>query len=49
MKLAQAIEQATNRWMTWKISKSTQREFGIPKGLPYLTGFVIHCGILAEQ
>ena len=49
MKLAEAIGQATTRWMTWKISKSTQREFGIPKGLPYLTGFVIHCGILAEQ
>lgn len=40
-----AVAQAIAKWMDWKISRITARETGIPKGLPYLTGFVIHCGL----
>ncbi len=47
--LSDAIEQATQRWMGWTISRSTSKEYGIPKGLPYLTGFVIHCEIVEES
>ena len=46
--LKDAIDQATARWMGWKISKSTCREYGIPRDLPYLTGFVIHCEITSR-
>ena len=47
--LADAIAQATQRWMGWTIGRSTSKEYGIPKGLPYLTGFVIHCEIVEES
>ena len=40
-----AVAQAIAKWMDWKIGRITARETGIPKGLPYLTGFVIHCGL----
>lgn len=43
--LAEAINAATQRWMGWTIGRSTSKQYGIPKGLPYLTGFVIHCEI----
>lgn len=43
--LADAIKAATQRWMGWTIGRSTSKQYGIPKGLPYLTGFVIHCEI----
>ena len=43
--LADAIAQATQRWMGWTIGRSTSKQYGIPKGMPYLTGFVIHCEI----
>jgi len=46
--LAEAIGAATQRWMGWRIDRRTARETGIPAGLPYLTGFVTHHGILAE-
>ena len=46
--LQDAIKQATQRWMGWTISRQTSKEYGIPKGLPYLTGFVIHCDICEE-
>ena len=46
--LKDAIEQATQRWMGWTIGRTTSKEYGIPKGLPYLTGFVIHCEIIEE-
>ena len=38
----------TTEWMGWTISRRTSRETGIPAGLPYLTGFVIQEGIVAE-
>jgi hypothetical protein len=34
--------------MGWRIGRRTSRETGIPQGLPYLTGFVTDCEILAE-
>ena len=43
--LADAIAATTQRWMAWKIGRLTNRDYGIPRGLPYLTGFVIHCEI----
>ncbi len=46
--LADAIAVATGQWMLWRITHRTSRETGIPAGLPYLTGFVIHEGIAAE-
>ena len=47
--LEAAIDAAITRWMGWTISRNTARETGIPKGLPYLTGFVTHFAIEAEQ
>lgn len=47
--LEAAIDAAITRWMGWTISRNTSRETGIPKGLPYLTGFVSHFAIEAEQ
>lgn len=47
--LADAITQATHRWMTMKIGKATSIDYGIPRGLPYLTGWVVQAGIDAEQ
>ena len=40
-----AVVHAIAKWMDWKIGRITARETGIPKGLPYLTGFVIHSGL----
>jgi len=47
--LEPAMDAAITRWMGWTISRNTARETGIPKGLPYLTGFVTHFAIEAEQ
>ena len=47
--LKDAIDAATQTWMGWKIGRQTAKDYGIPRGLPYLTGFVIHCGIIEEQ
>ena len=46
--LPDAIHAATQRWMGWTIGRLTSKQHGIPKGLPYLTGFVIHCEIVEE-
>ncbi|MCZ8352098.1 MAG: hypothetical protein O9352_19550 [Rhizobium sp.] len=46
--LGAAIAAAITRWMGWKIDRNTAREHGIPKGLPYLTGFVGLYEIMAE-
>jgi hypothetical protein len=43
--LADATNAATQRWMGWTIGRVTSRDYGIPRGLPYLTGFVIHCEV----
>ena len=47
--LVDAIHAATTQWMTWKINRHTTKDYGIPRGLPYLTGFVIHCEIAEES
>jgi len=46
--LKPAIDAAVERWMGWTINRRTGRETGIPRGVPYLTGFVTHCEIEAE-
>ena len=47
--LADAINAATQQWMGWNIGRQTSKDYGIPHGLPYLTGFVIHCEITDES
>lgn len=47
--LADAINAATQRWMDWTIGSQTSKRYGIPRGLPYLTGFVSHCEITDES
>ena len=44
-----AIIKAIEKWQAWTISVETQREEGIPAGLPYLTGWVQHFAILAAM
>ena len=46
--LPQAIGGAIERWMGWTITRYTAKSHGIPVGLPYLIGFVIHEGMMAE-
>ena len=48
LNLHDAIHAATQRWMGWTIGRLTSKQHGITKGLPYLTGFVIHCEIVEE-
>jgi len=38
--LPRAIAEASERWMDRRIDAATERELGIPEGLPYLTSFV---------
>ena len=47
--LADAINAATQQWMGWTIGRQTSKQHGIPCGVPYLTGFVIHCEIAEES
>ena len=46
--LEQAITVTVLQYMAWTISRACSESYGIPRGLPYLTGFVIQCGIDAE-
>ena len=46
--LPDAIKTATQRWMGWTIGRQTSKEYDIPKGLPYLVGFVISAAIHDE-
>ena len=46
--LASAINAATATWMGWRVSARTAHETGIPRGLPYLTGYVLHAEIEAD-
>ena len=46
--LAGAIDAATRQWMGWTIDRRTSKDYGIPRGMPYLIGFVIHCEIGEE-
>ena len=47
--LKDAIDAATQKWMGWTIGRQTSKDYGIPRGLPYLTGFVIHCEVTDES
>ncbi|MBQ0934663.1 hypothetical protein [Ideonella paludis] len=44
--LQAAIDATTAQWMAWKIDRRTAKHYGIPAGMPYLTGFVVQ---LASQ
>ena len=47
--LEPAINSAIRRWQDWRISRQTEREEGIPAGLPYLTGWVQHFAVTAAM
>jgi hypothetical protein len=47
--IQQAVDATVTRWMGWTIGRLTSKEYGIPRSLPYLTGFVIHCAIIEES
>ena len=44
-----AIESAITRWMGWTINRETAREIAMPKGLPYLKGFVLYFSLQAQE
>lgn len=44
-----AVAKAITKWMDWKIGLITARETGIPRGMPYLSGFVIHAQLIEES
>ena len=48
MAMPEAIAATAQIWMGWTIGRRTARETGIPQGLPYLTGFVMHAAIEGE-
>jgi hypothetical protein len=48
-RLEEAIAATVARWQAWRISRQTSRDEGIPRGLPYLTGWVGHFEILGEM
>lgn len=47
--LEAAIGSAIRRWQGWRIDRKTEREHGIPAGLPYLAGWVQHFAIAAAM
>ena len=44
-----ALKSAIRTWQDWRISRRTEREEGIPEGLPYLTGWVQHFAVIASM
>lgn len=44
-----ALANAITTWQGWKIGHRISRAEGIPAGLPYLTGWVQHFSVLAED
>ena len=48
-RLEEAIEATVARWQAWRIGRQTSRDEGIPRGLPYLTGWVTHFQILDDM
>ena len=46
--LPEAINRTTEQWIAWRISRTISKDYGIPRGLPYLTGLVMHCDIVEE-
>ena len=47
-RLEEAIVATVARWQGWRIGRRTFRDEGIPAGLPCLTSWVAHFGILGE-
>ncbi len=47
--LEPAIASAIRRWQGWRIDRSTERQHGIPVGMPYLTGWVQHFALTAAM
>ena len=47
--LEPAIAAAIRRWQGWRIDRTTEREHGIPAGLPYLTSWVQHFAVTAAM
>ena len=47
--LEPAITSAIRRWQDWRISRQTERDEGIPAGLPFLTGWVQHFAVAASM
>ena len=47
--LEAAIGSAIHRWQGWRIDRKTERQQGIPSGLPYLTGWVQHFAVTAAM
>jgi hypothetical protein len=43
--LKDAIDKATAKWMGWTIGRITAKNYGIPRGMAYLTGFVVQAAI----
>ena len=43
--LKDAVDKATAKWMGWTIGRITAKETGIPRGMAYLTGFVVQAAI----
>jgi hypothetical protein len=48
LSLHAAIDAAVQRWMGWRIGRRTEREHGIPRDLPYLSGWVMNAALEAE-
>lgn len=48
LELDQAIDRAVEDWLGWQIGRSTSKEYGIPTGLPYLTGCVVHSELTCD-
>ena len=46
--LTAATEAAIARWMGWTLDRQTAREIAMPKGLPYLKGFVLYFSLQAQ-
>ena len=44
-----AIKAAIRTWQDWRINRQTERDDGIPAGLPYLTGWVQHFAVIAKM
>ena len=49
MGLEAAIAATIRRCQGWRINRTTEREHGIPAGLPYLTGWVQHFAVEAAM
>jgi hypothetical protein len=47
--LETAVKDTTERWMARRIDLPTERDTGIPRGLPYLTGYVCHAAHQADS